>query len=56
VLYETIDLIFIDRKMNGDRFKTLLESVFPKFKDLFGQIPWIFPQGNARIHYFESKR
>lgn len=48
--YGTIDLIFIDQKMNGDRFKTLLESVFPKLKDLFGPIPWIFQQDNAPIH------
>jgi len=38
--YRTIDLIFIDQKMN----------VFPKLKDLFGPIPWIFQQDNAPIH------
>jgi len=45
--YGTIDLICIDQKMNGDRFKTLLESVFPKLNELFGPIPWIFQQDNA---------
>jgi len=40
--YGTIVLIFIDQKMNDDRFKTMLESVFPKLKYLFGSIPWIF--------------
>jgi len=48
--YGTIYLICIDQKMNGDRFKTLLESVFPKLNDLFGPIPWIFQQDNAPIH------
>jgi len=42
--YGTIYLIFIDQKMNGDRFKTMLESVFPKLKDLQDQ------QDNAPIH------
>jgi len=48
--YGTIDLIFIDQQMNGDRFKTMLESVFPKLKDLCGPIPSIFQQYNAPIH------
>jgi len=37
--YGTIVLICIDQKMNGDRNKTLLESLFPKLNDLFAPMP-----------------
>ena len=36
--------------MNWERFKILLESVFPKVNDRFEPIPWIFQQDNALIH------
>lgn len=48
--YGVIDLIFIDQTMNGIRFKSLLESVFPKLNDVFGPLKWIFQQDNAPIH------
>ncbi|KRF94243.1 uncharacterized protein Dmoj_GI25594 [Drosophila mojavensis] len=48
--YGAIDLVFIDQKMTAERFKTLLQSVFPKINDLFGPLPWIFQKGDAPIH------
>lgn len=41
-LYRTIYLIFTDQNINGERFKTILESVFLLLVALFGAIPWIF--------------
>lgn len=42
--YGAIDLIFIDQNKNAERFKIMLESVFPLLKGLFGAILWIFFQ------------
>ena len=48
--YGTVDLIFVDQSINGIRYKSMLESVFPKIRELFGPLPWIFQQDNAPIH------
>lgn len=48
--YGTIDLEFQSAKMTGASYKTLLESAFPKFSELFGPISWILQQDNAPIH------
>lgn len=48
--YGTIELEFLSTTMNGNNYKCLLERSFPKVKNIFGPLPWIFQQDNAPIH------
>lgn len=48
--YGTIELVFVSSKMNGNGYKSILESVFPILNDIFGPLPWILQQDNAPIH------
>lgn len=48
--YGTIELEFLTATMNGNNYKCLLERAFPKLKNIFGPVPWIFQQDNAPIH------
>lgn len=48
--YGVAKLVFVDQKMTGIHYKTMLESAFEDLKEMFGPIPFIFQQDNAPIH------
>lgn len=48
--YGTIDLVVQSARMTGNNYKNLLEVVFPKIRDVFGPLEWIYQHDNALIH------
>uniref|UniRef100_A0A034VPZ2 Transposable element Tc3 transposase n=1 Tax=Bactrocera dorsalis TaxID=27457 RepID=A0A034VPZ2_BACDO len=48
--YGTCDLQFLNTNMNANTYKNVLETAFPRFKSLFGNVPWRFQHDNAPIH------
>lgn len=48
--YGTLELEVVSGKMTGNSYKMMLENKFPKIREIFGPLPWIFQQDNAPVH------
>lgn len=48
--YGTSDLQFVSTTMNASCYTRVLETAFPHFKSLFGDLQWTFQHDNAPIH------
>lgn len=48
--YGTCELQFLTANMNAINYKKVLETAFPHFKNVFGNLPWTFQHDNAPIH------
>lgn len=48
--YGTLELEVVSSKMTGNSYKMMLENKFPKIREIFGPLPWIFQQDNAPVH------